>query len=116
MAGRVVIASAGTSSAPIQLEFHYGDAVAALDFNVAIVVAKPPVDVIGHLDHPAVEAKSSELFGAAFVYVGFDLDLHGLLSQSGGRFPTGAPGFLGLKTQKPAPPIRRTGVSSGVFG
>ena len=91
-------------------------AVAALDFNVAIIGAIPLVDVFSHLDNPTVETKSSQLFGAAFVYIGFDVDLRGVISQSGGQLPTGGPGFFGLKAQKPASPIRRAGVSSGVFG
>jgi hypothetical protein len=56
-------------------------AVAAPDFDVAIVGTMPLVDVIGHLDHPIIEPKSSQLFGAAFVHKGFNLHLHGVLRQ-----------------------------------
>ena len=55
-------------------------AVAVPDFHAAIVGAVPLVDVIDHFDHPAVETKSPEPFGAAFVHIGFDLDLHGVLA------------------------------------
>jgi hypothetical protein len=63
-------------------------AVAAPDFNVAISSAIPLVDVIGHFDHPTVQAKPSDLFGATFVYIGIDLDQHGMLLQSEGQLPT----------------------------
>src|SRR5665811_2220146 len=89
-------------------------AVAAPDFHVAIVGAVPLVDVIGHFDHPAAETKSPEPFGAAFVHIGFDLDLHGVLAIATmsslahrGAWPESA---------GPASPVRRTGVSSGVLG
>src|ERR1019366_2774612 len=59
---------------------NIGVAIAAPDFHVAIVDAVPLVDVIDHFDHPAVETKSPEPFGAAFVHIGFDLDLHGALA------------------------------------
>lgn len=79
-------------------------AVAAPDFNVAIVGAIPLVDVIGHFDHPTVQAKPSELFGAAFVYICIDLDQHGMLSQSEGQLPTGEPEFFDLNAQDPRHP------------
>lgn len=55
-------------------------AVAAPDFDVPIVGAMPLVDVIGHLDFTTIEAKSPHFFGAAFVHIGFDPDLHGVAS------------------------------------
>jgi hypothetical protein len=60
----------------------YG-AVVASDFDVAIVGTMLLVDAIGHLDHPIIEAKSSQLFGAVFAHKGFDLHLHGLLRLLG---------------------------------
>ena len=78
----------------------------------------PLVDVVGHLDHAAIEAKSSELFGAAFVHIGFDLDLHGVLAiaakQSLAFHRRG--GAAQPESAGPAPPARQTGVSPGVFG
>src|SRR3974390_1929565 len=54
-------------------------AVGAPHLDVAIVGAMPLIDVIGYLHHPTVEAKSLQLFGAAFIHVAFDLDLHDVL-------------------------------------
>ena len=76
---------------------------AAPDFDVAIVGAMPLVDIIGHFDHPAVEPKSSKLFGAAFVHIGFDLELHAVLVIAATRSlaPTGEAVLFGLKAQDP---------------
>ena len=78
-------------------------AVGTHDFDVAIIGTMPLVDVISHLNHPAVEAKSSELFGAAFVHIGFDLDLHAVLAIATMRSfaPTGEAVLFGLKAQDP---------------
>ena len=57
-----------------------GTAAAAPHSYVTIISAIPSVDFFGHLDHPAVEVKSSESCDAALIDIGFNSNLHGVLA------------------------------------